>query len=479
MQAFRVCPVRPKVLSNVHTTTSTLFSHPLIPKPGKSTDIRNWRPISLLNCDYKILAKTITFRLLPFLENYISQTQQAAIKGRQLHNVLLNIKSAIDYVNDISHPLALLQLDFAKGFDNVSHKFILSPMRHINLPPALIQWTTILLQDISAKILVNHTLTDRIPITTGIRQGCPLSMLLFSIATDVLSKKISSSSSIKGLSLGSASIKLQQYADDTILFLTDQSEVNPALQLIQDFSSHANLRINRKKTTILSNNKHLSDEIKKHLPEAKYPNEAKILGIRFSLIFSTLKQNWSRLTGIIKGVADSHKHCNISMHGKLLLIKTLLLPHITFTAKVFQCPRNTQISVSKILHKFLWSPSYFEPISRITLSKIPQHGGIGMPSSSALTNIAFLIRFKSLTANPTPTSFGCRMRSTTSVIESVVFIRKCFLTACLTNRSLTLTGNTFFFYFVSCVFLRTNGTASLTNNSTSLFWIQNKQNYQK
>ena len=377
----------------------------LIPKPGKSTDIRNWRPISLLNCDYKILAKIITFRLLPFLENYISQTQQAAMKGRQLHNVLLNIKSAIDYVNDISHPLALLQLDFAKAFDNVSHKFILSLMRHINLPPALIQWTTILLQDISAKILVNHTLTDRIPITTGIRQGCPLSMLLFSVATDVLSKKISSSSSIKGLSLGSASMKLQQYADDTILFLTDPSEVNPALQLIQDFSSHANLRINRKKTIILSNNKHLSDEIKKHLPEAKYPNEAKILGIRFSLIFSTLKQNWSRLTGIIKGIADSHNHRNLSMHGKLLLIKTLLLPHITFTARVFQCPRKTQISISKILHKFLWSPSYFEPISRITLSKIPQHGGIGMPSSSAWTNTAFLIRFKSLIANPTPNLF--------------------------------------------------------------------------
>ena len=278
-------------------------------------------------------------------------------------------------------------------------------MRHINLPPALIQWTTILLQDISAKILVNHTLTDCISITTGTRQGCPLSMLLFSIATDILSKKISSSSSIKGLSLGSASIKLQQYVDDTILFLTNPSEVNPALQLIQDFSSRANLRINRNKTTILSNNKHLSNEIKKHLPEAKYPNEAKILGIPFSLIFSTLKQNWFRLTGIVKGIADSHKHRNLSMHGKLLLIKTLLLPHIAFTAIVFQCPRKTQMSISKILHKFLWSPSYFEPINQITLFKIPQHGGIGMPSSSAWTNTAFLIRFKSLTANPTPNLF--------------------------------------------------------------------------
>ena len=93
------------------------------------------------------------------------------------------------------------------------------------------------------------------------------------------------------------------------------------------------------------------------------------------------------------------------MHGKLLLIKTLLLPHITFTARVFQCPKKTQMSISKILHKFLWSPFYFEPISRITLSKISQRDGIEMPLSLAWTNTAFLIRFKSLTANPTSILF--------------------------------------------------------------------------
>ena len=141
--------------------------------------------------------------------------------------------------------------------------------------------------------------------------------------------------------------------------------------------------IEKRPQVCLTTSKHLSDEMKKHLPEAKYPHEAKIRGIRFSFIFRTLKQNWSRLTGIIKGTADSHKHRNLSMHGKLLLIKTLLLLHVTFTARVVHRPRKTQMLISKILHKFLWSPSYFEPISRITLSKIPQHGGIGMPSSSA------------------------------------------------------------------------------------------------
>ena len=68
------------------------------------------------------------------------------------------------------------------------------------------------------------------------------------MATDVLCKKIRGISPVKDLSLGSASMKLQQYADDTTVFLTDPSEVNHALQLIQNFSSHSNLQINKKKT---------------------------------------------------------------------------------------------------------------------------------------------------------------------------------------------------------------------------------------
>ena len=137
------------------------------------------------------------------------------------------------------------------------------------------------------------------------------------------------------------------------------------------------------------------------------------------------------------------------------------------------------MTISKILHEFLWSPSSFEPISRITLFKIPLHGGIGMPSSSVSTNTAILIRFESLTTNPTPTSFGCHMHSIVSAIESVVFTRKCLLTACLTSRSLTQTGNIFFFHFISCTFLRSNGATSLTSNSIFLFRIQNKQNYEE
>ena len=165
-----------KFLRNYASSSCKTGIIKLIPKSGKTTNISNWRLTSLLNCDYKILTKILANRLTSCLSDYISITQQAAIKGRHLHNVLLNIKSAIDYSKDIQHPLALLQIDFSKAFDKVCHSFILAVMKHINLPKDLVKWTSIILHDTHVQILVNRSLTDRIPITTGIGQGCPLSI---------------------------------------------------------------------------------------------------------------------------------------------------------------------------------------------------------------------------------------------------------------------------------------------------------------
>ena len=398
-------PILMQVYNNIFIRKDMAPSHKtaivkLIPKSGSSKLISNWRPISLLNCDYKILANIIASRLKPILSSYISTSQQCALADRHLHNNLLNILSAIDYANDKSHPLAILQLDFSKAFDSLSHSFIIAIMRHTRIPPALIQWTSILLTGISAQINVNHTLTETIPITNGIRQGCPLSMLLFVMATDVFAKKLLSTPTIQGLDLGNASLKLQQYADDTTLFLTSQSEISTALDLTQRFSRHSNLRLNPSKTTILSNSKPLALTTKSLLPEAKSLEESKILGIRFSFTKPLSKQNWKIAVAKMRNIAYQHKKRKLTIFGKLQIIKTLILPHITHMARLFTCPKSTQNTISFILHKLLWSPHMLEPIKRSTLVKIPEHGGIGFPCVQTLTKTAFALKFRTILANP-------------------------------------------------------------------------------
>ena len=82
----------------------------LLPKSSHPNSVKDWRLISLLNVDYKILATVIANRLKPLRQNYISDEQLCGLPNRHLFNNHLNIKSALQYANDISHPLVVVTL---------------------------------------------------------------------------------------------------------------------------------------------------------------------------------------------------------------------------------------------------------------------------------------------------------------------------------------------------------------------------------
>ena len=107
------------------TCSQSLALIKLIPKKNNPTTVHDWRPMSLLNTDYKILSRIISSRLKPILISIISLEQQCSLPNRQIFNNHLNILSAINYTNDFNQPLAILQIDFYKAFDSISHEFIL------------------------------------------------------------------------------------------------------------------------------------------------------------------------------------------------------------------------------------------------------------------------------------------------------------------------------------------------------------------
>ena len=99
----------------------------------------------------------------------------------------------------------------------------------------------------------NHWLSEEISLSRGIRQGCPISALLFIIATDVLAEHIKQE--LRGLSISMNGemkrIKLAQYADDTILFLRNTDQVSLVTKLLKEFKSVAGLTLNLDKTVAL------------------------------------------------------------------------------------------------------------------------------------------------------------------------------------------------------------------------------------
>ena len=97
----------------------------LIPKGGEKKLLKNWRPISLLNYDYKIITKVLTSRLRDILPKIIHPNQKCGIKGRSIHDGAALIRDLIDYVNYKNIPGLIISLDQTKAYDRVEWNFFL------------------------------------------------------------------------------------------------------------------------------------------------------------------------------------------------------------------------------------------------------------------------------------------------------------------------------------------------------------------
>ena len=117
----------------------------LIEKRGKDNKhIKNWRPISLTNSDYKILAKCLSFRLSAVISKLVHPDQVGYIKGRNVATTLRTIDDVLEYYRLHKKPGILLALDFQKAFDSISKKYMLHAFRKFGFGDQFIQWIGVL-----------------------------------------------------------------------------------------------------------------------------------------------------------------------------------------------------------------------------------------------------------------------------------------------------------------------------------------------
>ena len=110
----------------------------LLPKKNKPANLlKNWRPITLLNCDYKIAAKSIANRMKKFLPNIINNDQTGFLKNRFIGENIRLIESIINHTNMEQIPGLLLFVDFEKAFDSIEWSFIEKTLRHFNFGTSL------------------------------------------------------------------------------------------------------------------------------------------------------------------------------------------------------------------------------------------------------------------------------------------------------------------------------------------------------
>ena len=220
----------------------------LIPKKdAEPYYVKNWRPITLLNCDYKIAAKAIANRLKNVIPKIINNDQTGFLKGRFIGENIRLIDGIINHI-----PGLLLFLDFEKAFDTVEWPFIWKTLDSFNFGLSITNWMMLCYQNIESCVLNNGWARNFFALERGVRQGCPLFSYIFLPCVEILPERIRTNKNIEGIFIKGNEIKVSLYADDTTLILNgSEKSLTDALRDLELFSTISGLTPNNKTTEAL------------------------------------------------------------------------------------------------------------------------------------------------------------------------------------------------------------------------------------
>lgn len=243
----------------------------VIPKKERDIlDTRSYRPISLLNQDYKIFTSILTNRLNKIISNYIGQDQTGFIPNS---DIMDSIYRTIEIINHCRtnhlNSTAILSLDVEKAFDRVKVPYLLTLLEHMAFGPKFLTTLQAIYLDPTARVKVNGTVSHPFRIRRGTRQGCPLSPLLFALAIEPLAELLRNSPDCKGICIGDQCHKINLFADDMVLFMTDPETSLPYIEsILNKFQTVSGLQVNKDKSCI---NPILMTDIQKNALQQLFP----------------------------------------------------------------------------------------------------------------------------------------------------------------------------------------------------------------
>ncbi|KAH9656688.1 reverse transcriptase domain-containing protein [Citrus sinensis] len=282
----------------------------LIPKIGKPRKVTDFRPISLCNVSYRIVAKTVANRFKQVLHKIISPSQSGFIPNRLITD---NIIVGYECLHKIRHckskrnGLIALKLDVSKAYDRLEWNFLEQTLEKLGFSQ---QWISLIMRCISSvsfSVLINSAVKGLIKPQRGLRQGCPLSPYLFITCAEAFSSLLQQAEQqqlIHGLSFGS-NLKISHllFADDSLLNIVSRHE--------------------------------------------KYLGLPSMIGRKRSSFFNDIKLK-------VANKLSSWQHKFFSCGGKEVLIKAAVQAISAYAMSVFKIPGGVCDDIQKMVAKFWW-----------------------------------------------------------------------------------------------------------------------------
>ena len=368
---------------------------------GDIRELKNWRPITLLNTDYKLYSKAIADRLRIVTGDVVDLDQGCGLEGRTIHDQLYFIRDFMDYYKETKQTALLMTIDQEKAFDRVDHDLMIIILTKLNFGPMIIGQIQTIYGDMKSRLMINGHVTETFDVTRSVRQGDGLSMVLFIIVAELLAQMIRKEMEITSIKLpNSLAKKLTQYADDTTIMTENRRSLNSLRDVLEKYEDITGAKINKDKTEIVligpwtkKRIENLPDELKGCIKDS-----ITILGVWFGKRAKQLNEDM--LTEKTTIEMEKWTNRDLSMTGKISALRTFVLSKIWHVAKVTGLQKKFITRMYKKMTTFFWAPKTFHCINKETLQNDRKSGGLSFPDIELEIQAYFLENIKIAFTNP-------------------------------------------------------------------------------
>jgi Reverse transcriptase (RNA-dependent DNA polymerase) len=358
----------------------------LIPKKGDPEKIKNWRPISLLNCTYKILSKAINERLKKVSNRVLSRGQKGFTSGRFIQECIINITETIEKCGNTGTKAFVLALDQAKAFDSIRHDFMRQVFKFFGFPELFIDMIMNFTTNRTAAVILNNgKLSQEFPLGIGSTQGNGPSPLQFNFCEQIFIFKIELDPTFGSvyleaigrfhptfrkqpvLEFNPESRNVMQYeshretdnvecfADDaTLLGEASPEGIRCVKNALDDFAVISGLRCNIEKSVIMPIG-YGNTPVPDFIVESGFAvvTSIKILGVVITPEFRDLKQNFDKTITNLTRIANHWSRFNLSLPGRIAVFNTFMLSQVGYLGCILSPAPEQIVQMESIVTGFV------------------------------------------------------------------------------------------------------------------------------
>ena len=358
------------------------------------TDIRNYHPITVLNTDYKLLTKVLALQLIEHADTLIHKDQAGFIPRRSIFNHIRLAKAIISYTNIVEEDRAIIALDQEKAYDRIHHNYLWKVLETFHILAPFIKTVKALYSFAYTRVTINSVLSEPFQVTRGVRQGDPLSCLLFDLAIEPLACLIRNNPHIRGINIPGLIEKLviKLFADDTNLYLSKYDRLDIIQQVLDMWCEASGTKFNIEKTEVIpigstnyrqtvtterKINPHDQVPLPNQICIAKDGEAVRMLG---AWIGNRAKDQapWEPMIDKIKMNLEKWNKIRPTINGKCRIIQVIVSGLTQFLTQVQGMPPHVESALKKIVNDFIWDDGRGVRIAQEFLHQLKEAGGLGL-----------------------------------------------------------------------------------------------------